>query len=86
MQLAREVTLLNQAQRPDYGLGFWSNDALGMALELPRDAFGLGGAGLNIVVIVPSWNLIVARTSRVLTVDMEQAKSEFIRRVVKLVQ
>jgi hypothetical protein len=37
-------------------------------------------------VIVPSWSLIVARTSRVMTVDMERAKDELIRRVVAMVR
>jgi carboxymethylenebutenolidase len=84
MRLAREVTPLNAAQRTDYGLGFWSNHALGMSPDLPGDAFGLGGAGLNLVVIVPSWDLIVARASRVMTVDMAAARTELIRRVIEL--
>jgi hypothetical protein len=37
-------------------------------------------------VIVPSWSLIVARTSRVMTRDMEQAKNELIRLVVAMVR
>ena len=80
------MTPLNAAQRNDYGLGFWSNAAAGISTELPREAFGLGGAGLNMVVIVPNWNLIVVRTSRVNTFDHMQIRDSLIRRTIGLLR
>ncbi len=86
MREARQVVRINDAQREDYGLGFWSNSLLGMSQDLPRDAFGLGGAGLNIVVVVPSWDLVAVRTSRVWTEDMDRVRAGFIQHLVALVR
>ncbi|MBI4305384.1 MAG: hypothetical protein HY678_03600 [Chloroflexi bacterium] len=44
-------------------------------------AFGFGGAGLNTVVVVPSWRLIVVRTSRVWTIGFDKVQADFMRRV-----
>jgi len=47
------------------GMGWWSNNE-GDCAELPRDAFFGSGAGHQILLVVPSLNLIVVRNGNVL--------------------
>lgn len=87
MGLARQVVLLNDSQRTDYGLGFLSNARLGMSADLPQEAFGLGGAGLNFAAIVPNHDLIVVHTSRIYAVlDHAAVAKGFYRRVAGLLR
>jgi CubicO group peptidase (beta-lactamase class C family) len=84
MRQARQVVRINEVQPDNYGLGFWSNSLLGMSRDLPRDAFGFGGAGLNLVVVVPSRDLIAVRTSWVWTAEFNRVAAEFFRWVAAL--
>ena len=47
------------------GMGWWSNNE-GDCAELPRDAFFGSGAGHQILLVVPSLNLIVVRNGNML--------------------
>ncbi|MDQ0088861.1 CubicO group peptidase (beta-lactamase class C family) [Paenibacillus anaericanus] len=50
--------------QPDYGLGLRSNTNGSLSESLPKDAFVLSGARLNVALVVPSWDLIVIRMSQ----------------------
>jgi CubicO group peptidase (beta-lactamase class C family) len=47
------------------GIGWWSNNG-GVYVKLPKDAFWGSGAGHQIVLVVPSLNLIVVRNGELL--------------------
>ena len=63
-EAVRQVT--SDAGTPgNAGIGFWSNND-GAVSRLPRDAFWGSGAGHQIVLVVPSLNLVVVRNGGVL--------------------
>jgi CubicO group peptidase (beta-lactamase class C family)/dienelactone hydrolase len=63
-EAVREVT--RHAGLPgNAGMGWWSNNA-GQYAKLPRDAYWGSGAGHQIVLVVPSLNLIVVRNGDLL--------------------
>ncbi|MBI3974587.1 MAG: serine hydrolase [Chloroflexi bacterium] len=87
MDEVRQVVRLSEAQPIDYGLGFGTNDQLGLSADLPRTAVVLSGNGLNIALVVPDWNLVVVRTSRVYWVlDGAAVRRELIRRVLAAIR
>jgi CubicO group peptidase (beta-lactamase class C family) len=60
----RQVT--SDAGTPgDCGIGWWSNNS-GLYAKVPRDAFWGSGAGHQIVLIVPSLNLVTVRNGEML--------------------
>ncbi|MNC70587.1 hypothetical protein D3C75_1214130 [compost metagenome] len=73
----KSIYRTNDVQPNDYGLGLKTNIENGLSPLLPKDAFALTGNGLNVVLIIPSLDLIVLRTSQVNTIDNKQFYSEF---------
>ena len=64
-EAVREVT--SDAGTPgDNGIGWWSNND-GRHAKMPRDAFWGAGAGHQILLVVPSLNLIMVRNGETLT-------------------
>lgn len=57
-----KATKPSQEFNRDYGYGFWSNEVRGLWPELPRDAFAMMGFRGNRCWVVPSLDLVVART------------------------
>ena len=47
-------------EKAGYGLTWWINNA-GQWPDLPRDAFAAGGAGHQVMLVVPSLDLIAVR-------------------------
>ncbi len=58
------------------GMGFWTN-ADGRYLKLPKDAYYGAGAGDQLLIIVPSLNLIVVRNGETLAPEPKNAKDVF---------
>ncbi|NLH14944.1 MAG: serine hydrolase [Phycisphaerae bacterium] len=54
------------------GIGWWSNND-GTMVKLPRDAYWGAGAGHQVVLVVPSLNLIVVRNGQALGTDFDSA-------------
>lgn len=66
--------------QPDYGLGLRSNANGSFSDSLPKDAFVLSGAGLNVALVVPTWDLIVIRTSQVDSFNSKKFLGEFLEK------
>ncbi len=58
------------------GMGFWTN-ADGRYPKLPRDTYYGAGAGDQLLIVVPSLNLIVVRTGETLAPEPKNAKDVF---------
>jgi CubicO group peptidase (beta-lactamase class C family) len=72
-QAVRQVT--RDAGTPgNCGIGWWNNNAGGFS-ELPKDAFWGEGAGHQVVLVIPSLNLIAVRNGSTLdtTIDHDEA-------------
>jgi CubicO group peptidase (beta-lactamase class C family) len=86
LRAARAVGPQCAAQPADYGLGFWTNHQGALSPHLPLDAYAFGGSGLNLVVVVPSRDLIVLRTSRVWRMDIRVCLDGFAHRIANLLR
>ena len=58
------------------GMGFWTN-ADGHYPKLPIDAYYGAGAGDQLLIVVPSWNLIMVRNGETLAPEPKNAKDVF---------
>src|SRR5262249_6278643 len=58
------------------GMGFWTN-ADGRYPSLPRDTYYGAGAGDQLLIVVPSLNLIVVRNGEALAPEPKNAKDVF---------
>ena len=68
-EAVRQITA--DAGTPGHGaMGWWSNNS-GKYTKLPKDAFGGSGAGDQVVLVVPSLNLIVVRNGENLSTKEE---------------
>ena len=56
------ATRSSQPYNPKYGYGFWVNSSGNLWAELPTDAFAMMGYRGNRCWVVPSLDLVVART------------------------
>jgi CubicO group peptidase (beta-lactamase class C family) len=74
-EAVRQVT--GDAGLPGHcGMGFWTN-AGGRYPKLPRDAYYGAGAGDQLLIVVPSLNLIVVRNGETLAPEPKNAKDVF---------
>ncbi len=85
-EAAKQVYKQNEFQPNNYGLGIRTNAELGLSPLLPKTTFALCGRGLNVAIIVPDYDLIVMRTSRIASLDMQQFTFEFAERVAALIR
>jgi CubicO group peptidase (beta-lactamase class C family) len=77
--LAREAVrrITGDAGLPGHcGMGFWTN-ADGRYPRLPRDTYYGAGAGDQLLIVVPSRNLIVVRTGETLAPEPKDARDVF---------
>lgn len=84
LRAARAAWRFCEAQPADYGLGFWTNHEGALSADLPDDAYAFGGSGLNVVVVIPSRDAIVLRTSRVWSMEMRPFLGAFTHRIAAL--
>ncbi|TMV43933.1 serine hydrolase [Paenibacillus mesophilus] len=70
----------------DYGLGLRSNTNGSLSTSLPKDAFVLSGAGLNVAMVVPSWDLIVIRMSQVHSFNSKKFLGEFLEKSKSIIR
>ncbi|MGH7225222.1 MAG: serine hydrolase, partial [Gemmataceae bacterium] len=74
-EAVRQVT--GNAGLPGHcGMGFWTN-AEGRYRKLPKDAYYAAGAGDQLLIVVPSLNLIVVRNGETLAPEPKNAKDVF---------
>ncbi|MFT4106717.1 MAG: serine hydrolase [Lacrimispora sp.] len=59
----KEAAAPGTPHNPRYGLGFWTNIAESSANRLPEDMYHLKGHKSNILTVIPSLDLVVARVS-----------------------
>ncbi|HET7559572.1 MAG TPA: serine hydrolase domain-containing protein, partial [Limnochordia bacterium] len=86
LRAARHVWRVNAAQPDDYALGLLTNHAGGLCADLPRDAYAFFGSGLNMALVIPSWDLIVVRTSRLWTTTLPNYLAELGPRLAALIR
>jgi CubicO group peptidase (beta-lactamase class C family) len=80
--LSREAVrqVISDAGTPGYGgMGWWSNHE-GQYPQLPKDAFWGAGAGHQILLVIPSLNLIAVRNGAALATTTDQEYHESVRR------
>ncbi|XEC96749.1 serine hydrolase domain-containing protein [Paenibacillus tarimensis] len=82
----KKVHRMNEDQPDDYGLGLYTNVNGALSSFLPKEAFVLTGAGLNIVLIVPGLELIVVRMSRVTSIHSKPFLQKFLDKSVTILR